>query len=162
MLNAYGLARLGRDVELRYTSNGDAVANLSLAFSYGKKGNDGKRPTTWVDGTLWGKRAEAMAPYLLKGAALVVSMEELHLESFTSRDQSTLWKLVGRVVDVEFAGGSRQQDEDGGQDQRQAPQQPQAAPPMPPARQQAQRPAQRPPTGYSASGFDDMDSDIPF
>ena len=43
MINAFGMARLGRDAELRYTPNGDAVCNLSLAFSYGKKDDSGRR-----------------------------------------------------------------------------------------------------------------------
>ena len=62
-----GLARLGRDAEIRTTSQGDSVATLALAFSYGRKGSDGNRPTQWVDAALWGKRAEALAPYLTKG-----------------------------------------------------------------------------------------------
>jgi single-strand DNA-binding protein len=40
------------------------VANVSLAFTYGKKGDDGKRPTQWVDASLWGQRAESLAPYI--------------------------------------------------------------------------------------------------
>ena len=60
-MKAFGLARIGRDVELRTTQSGETVAGLSLAFSFGKKGADGKRPTQWVDASLWGKRAEALA-----------------------------------------------------------------------------------------------------
>ena len=40
-----GLARIGKDAELRYTASNEPVANLSLAFNYGRKGDDGKRPT---------------------------------------------------------------------------------------------------------------------
>ena len=101
MMIAFGGARLGRDVELRYTPSGDAVANLSLAFSYGKKGEDGKRPTTWVDATLWGKRAEALAPYLLKGMTVSVSLEELHMETFTSANGGGT-KLAARVLDIDL------------------------------------------------------------
>ena len=71
-MRANGLARIGKDAEVRYSPNGDAIANLSLAFTYGKKGTDGKRPTQWVDATLWGKRAESLAPYLKKGGQIVV------------------------------------------------------------------------------------------
>ena len=55
-----GLARLGRDAELRTTQSGEKVASLSLAFNWGMKGQDGNRPTQWVDGSLWGKRAEVL------------------------------------------------------------------------------------------------------
>ena len=44
-MKAQGLARIGKDAEVRYTPGGTAVANVSLAFTFGKKGDDGKRPT---------------------------------------------------------------------------------------------------------------------
>ena len=42
-MKAFGLARLGRDAEIRTTSQGESVATLALAFSYGRKGSDGNR-----------------------------------------------------------------------------------------------------------------------
>lgn len=137
-MKAFGLARLGRDAEIRTTSNGEQVATLALAFSYGRKGSDGKRPTQWVDGALWGKRAEALAPYLLKGGLVSVSLEDVHVETFEGKN-GLGHKLAARVVDVELAGGGER-----------------TAAPAP-----APRPAPRPPASAS-SGFDDMDSDIPF
>ena len=47
-----GMMRLGRDAELRYTPNNEPVTNLSLAYAHGKAGQDGKRPTQWIDATL--------------------------------------------------------------------------------------------------------------
>ena len=106
-MKAYGLARLGRDAELRTTQTGESVARLSLAFSYGKKGADGKRPTEWVEGSLWGQRAQALAPYLRKGSQIVVTLEELHIEHYTRNDGSQAHKLAARVADVELAGEPR-------------------------------------------------------
>ena len=63
-MKANGLARIGKDAEVRFTPGGTAVANVSLAFTYGKKSDDGKRPTQWVDASLWGQRAESLAPYI--------------------------------------------------------------------------------------------------
>ena len=76
-MKAFGLARIGRDAEIRHTAGGDAVASLSLAFTYGRKGEDGKRPTQWVDASLWGKRAEALAQYLTKGSLVAVTPEDV-------------------------------------------------------------------------------------
>lgn len=104
MSKMFGLARLGRDAEIRTTSQGESVATLALAFSYGRKGSDGKRPTQWVDGALWGKRAEALAPYLLKGGLVSVLLEDVHIETYQGKNGEAS-KLVGRVVDVELAGG---------------------------------------------------------
>jgi len=52
MPQLFGLARIGRDAELRFTIANDPVASVSLAFSYGKKDADGKRSTEWVDASL--------------------------------------------------------------------------------------------------------------
>lgn len=155
-MKAYGLARLGRDAEVRYTQGGEPVASLSLAFSYGRKGDDGRRSTQWVDGSLWGKRAEALAPYLLKGGLVVVSLEEVHAETYQGQNGEAT-KLVGRVADIELAGGGERQ---------------QAAPAQAPARQAPARPAPQN-NGYrtsnarqapaaAGSGFDDMADDVPF
>lgn len=139
-MQAFGLARLGRDAEVRYTPDGTPVANLSLAFSYGKKGTDGKRPTQWVDGSLWNKRAEALAQYLTKGTLLAVTLEDVAIETFTKSDGTPSSKLVARVTNVELAGSPTQ-----------------AQKPAP-----APAPAPKPKTAPSSS-FDDLDdSEIPF
>ena len=140
MSKMFGLARLGRDAEIRTTSQGESVATLALAFSYGRKGGDGKRPTQWVDAALWGKRAEALAPYLLKGGLVSVSLEDVHIETFDGKNGPG-HKLAARVVDVELA----------------SPKQPSAAPA--PRQAPAPRPAPAPAGGH---GFEEMDSDIPF
>lgn len=99
-----GLARLGRDADLRYTVNSTPVCNLSLAFAYGLKGNDGKRPTQWVDATLWGKLAEALAQYLTAGTQVCVTCTDPHIEEYVKRDGSTGYKLAARVSEIELAG----------------------------------------------------------
>lgn len=103
-MRANGLARIGKDVEVRYSPNGDAIANLSLAFTYGKKGADGKRPTQWVDATLWGKRAESLAPYLKKGGQIVVYLSDINIQTYDSKSGQGV-KLVGKVDDLELIGG---------------------------------------------------------
>ena len=101
-MKAQGLARIGKDAEVRYTPGGTAVANVSLAFTFGKKGDDGKRPTQWVDASLWGQRADGMAPYLLKGKQIVAYLEDVHLQTYTKGDGTTNTKMVARLADLEF------------------------------------------------------------
>ena len=138
-----GLARIGKDAELRYTASNEPVANLSLAVNYGRKGDDGKRPTQWIEASMWGKRAESLAPHLLKGKQVDVVLEEPHIETFEGRN-GTGHKLVGRVLSIEFASDGQRQD---GQQQ---------SAPAP----QRQAPAPRP--QQPAGGFGDFDDDIPF
>jgi len=138
-MKANGLARIGKDAEVRYTPGGAAVANVSLAFTYGKKGDDGKRPTQWVDASLWGQRAESLAPYIKKGGQIVAYLEDVSIQTFTKGDGTQATKMVARLVDLEFVSGGEQTSS-----QPKPQPKPQAAP-------QSQ-----------GSGFDDFDSDIPF
>ena len=138
MTTMYGLAKIGRDAELRRTPGGEAVCNLSLAFNYGRKGEDGKQPTQWVEGAMWGKRAESMAQYLVKGQSVMVTLQDVHIETFTKSDQTGGVKLAGRVADIAFAGP--------------APQRQEAPPPPPP----------KPKPAPAPSGFEDMSDEPPF
>ncbi len=140
MAHMTGIFRLGRDAEVRYTQNGDAVCSLSLAYSYGRKGDDGKKPTQWVDATLWGKRAESLSSYLTKGSLIYACISEIHIEEFEGKNGHGV-KLAGRIDDLEFAGGNS-----GEQPQQQQ-------------RRPQQRPAPKPRQQAAESDFDD---DIPF
>lgn len=110
-----GVARLGRDAEVRFTPAGKAVANLSLAFNYGQK-QDGQQPTQWIDAALWGDRAEKLAQYLTKGTQLYVILNDPHIETFSKRDGSDGSKLAAMVSHLEFVG-SRQASAPGHVDQ---------------------------------------------
>ena len=143
-MKSSGLFRIGRDAELRFLPDGTAVANVSLAFNFGKTGSDGKRPTQWIDAAMFGKRAEVLAPMLTKGSQHVFHLSDLHIETFTGKNGEG-HKLAGRVEDVELTDRR-----DGQQAQAPAPR------PAAPAPRPAPAPRQAP------SGFDDMDDDIPF
>jgi single-strand DNA-binding protein len=61
-----GLGRLGKDPELRYTG-GNNTPLLAFSVATSRK-VDGSERTTWVDCTVWGKRAEGLANVLRKGS----------------------------------------------------------------------------------------------
>ena len=50
---------LGRDAELKYLQNGDAVLNFSVADSAGRD-----KPTIWWNCQLFGKRASPIIPFI--------------------------------------------------------------------------------------------------
>lgn len=135
-----GLYTLGRDAEVRFTAKGDAVASLSLAYNYGPKDSDGKQLTQWVDASMWGKRAESLTQYLLKGKEIWAVLDDVHIETYKKKDGGEGFKLAARVVDIKFVKNGSQQ--------------PSAPRPAPAA---APKAAAKPSTG-----FDDMDDDIPF
>ena len=124
--------QLGKDAEVRYLANGDAVSNFSVADSQGKD-----KLTIWWRCSLFGKRAESLAPYLTKGQAVTVSGTVTEREY--QKDGATLKAMEIRVNDVALQGGKRES--------------PQAIPTAP--RQAA-------PKAAPIGGFDEMADDIPF
>ena len=126
---------LGKDCEQRFLADGTAVASFSVADSQGKD-----KPTIWWSAQLFGKRAESLAPFLVKGQQVTV-IGNVTQREYTDKDGNKRTSMDVRVNDVALMGGKRD------------------AAPASPKRAQAEprKEAQRP-----ASGFDDMDDDIPF
>jgi len=96
------LVRLGRDAEVRYTAKGDPVASLAMVYDVGF--GDSKRGQ-WIDGTLWGKRAESLGPYLTKGTQVVLYADDVELEQFMKKDGTQGAKLKCRVSDLSLVSG---------------------------------------------------------
>jgi single-strand DNA-binding protein len=95
--------RLGADAELRHTQNGDPVLNARVAVDGRKKGE-----TLWVGATVFGKRAEALAPYLLKGQRIGVT-GRAQLREFERRDGTAGTSLELLANDVALLGGPRRE-----------------------------------------------------
>jgi len=135
--------QLGCDAEIKYMANGDPVASFSVADSQGRD-----KTTIWWRCALWGKRAESLAQYLLKGQSVTVTGTMTERE-YTDKDGAQKKAQEVRVNDVALQGGKREES---------------AAPAQAPAQRQAPapRPQARPAAAAQGSGFDDMDSDFPF
>ena len=69
MLKAQVIGNLGSDPELKYSANGSGLLQMNVASNYRIRGQDGEwaDKTEWVRVTLFGKRAETLAPMLKKG-----------------------------------------------------------------------------------------------
>ena len=65
---------LGKDPEMRYAPNGDAVTNLNVATNrkYTDKSGQLVKETTWFRVSVWGKQAETCNQYLKKGGAVLI------------------------------------------------------------------------------------------
>lgn len=68
------IGNLGRDPEIRYTKNGQAVANFTLATTENWTNRNGEREerTEWHRIVAWGKLAEICGEYLAKGKQVYV------------------------------------------------------------------------------------------
>ncbi|MCW3779689.1 single-stranded DNA-binding protein [Levilactobacillus namurensis] len=60
--------RLGKDVELKYTESGLAVASGTLAVSRRFQTKNGEREVDWINFVIWRKAAEAFANFTHKGS----------------------------------------------------------------------------------------------
>ena len=143
MNNVTLIGRLTRDSELKYSSGGAAIANLSIAVNSKKKQGD-----RWVDDvdyfdcTLFGKQAESLDQYLTKGKQ--VGIAGRLKQNRWEKDGQNYSKVVVIVNQIDLLGGPERQDgyQQGPQRQR------------PPQAQQSG------PESFVGDGFDD--EQIPF
>lgn len=133
------LVNLGRDSELRHTPQGTAVLNFAGAYDVGFGDN---KKTQWIDCAMFGKKAESLASYLVKGKQVQISARDVRIETWQKNDGSGEgFKLACTVDDIKFCRdghGSKNQPQQGGYTPQQAP---------------AQQPV---------GGMDSFDDDIPF
>lgn len=92
---------VGRDGEMRYTPSGDAVLGFSVALT---SGFGDKKITTWLNCTLWGRRAESLDPYIKKGIQVAIN-GEFTARAYNAKDGSEKLSLEVRVNDVTLMGG---------------------------------------------------------
>lgn len=102
------IGNLGRDPELRYTQNGQAVTNFSLATSENWTDKSGERTerTEWHRIVAWGKTAELCAQYLSKGRTVYI---EGRLQTRDWEDKEGVKRQTTEIVanTVQFLGGPR-------------------------------------------------------
>jgi single-strand DNA-binding protein len=106
------VGNLGRDPELRYTPQGNAVCNFSVATNEKKRDKAGELQdiTTWFRITLWGKQAENASKYLTKGSPVYVE-GRLRVEEWTDREGGQRYTLEVQATDMQFIGGGARADE---------------------------------------------------
>jgi len=118
------IGHLGADPELRFTKEGQPVANMSVATS--RKGKDRQEDLTeWHRVTIWGKDGEAVAHQLRKGEAVIV-IGRIQTRKWTDRDGNDRYStdVVADVVGAAIyapreakgerseRGGERREDRD--------------------------------------------------
>jgi len=104
------LGNLTRDIELRHTQGGMALAKFGMAVS--RKFKD-KESTCFVDLTAWGRQAEVLAQYLGKGSQLLVE-GRLEYSTWESQEGGKRSKLEVVVENFQFVGAGGQRSGGGG------------------------------------------------
>ena len=105
---------LAQDIIVRSTKKGDAVSSFAVnmddesnsvgSFAVGVKSGWGRNEKTqFVNCSLWGKRADSLAPYLLKGQSVAIS-GECSLRMYPKKDGTEGASIEVRVQDVTLTG----------------------------------------------------------
>ena len=131
------VGRLGKDPEVRYMPNGEAVANFSIATSESWKDKNGERvtKTEWHNIALYRKMAEIAGQYLKKGSQVYIE-GKIQSRKYTGKDgiERTAYEIIGS--EMKMLGGNTGTD----------------SVPVPPTKQDQTAPVH----------VDDFDDNIPF
>lgn len=138
------IGNLGRDPEVRYMPNGEAVCNFSIATSESWKDGNGQRQerTEWHYITMYRRLAEVAGQYLHKGSKVYIE-GRIQSRKYNGKDgiERTAYEIIAsemKMLDTRSDGGQHEQ---------------QGSTPPPPQSKQPQQ---------QATPQDDVDDDIPF
>ncbi len=100
------VGNLGRDSELRYTAGGAAVATLNLATTEAWNDKQGQKQekTEWHRIVLWGKQAESLQEYLVKGKQIYVE-GRLQTRQWDDKDGSKRYTTEIKADRLTLLGG---------------------------------------------------------
>jgi len=163
------VGNLGRDPEMRTFPSGDRVANVTIATTdkwKDKQSGEMKEATEWHRVVFNGRLAEIAGEYLRKGSQVYVEgslrtrkwTDKDGVEKFTTEIRADQMQMLGSRQGMGAPAGGGDED-GGGYDNAPRRSAPPSRAPAPAAQRSvgAGGGASKP-----ASGFDDMDDDIPF
>jgi single-strand DNA-binding protein len=170
------VGNLGRDPEVRYMPSGSAICNVTVATTRqwkNKESGEKQEETDWHRVVFFDRMAEIAGEYLKKGRSVYVE-GRLRTRKWTDKEGKDQYTTEVVATDMQMlgsregggggggSGGAPSGGEDdggygGGYSERSAP-----APRSAPAGRPTQAPAQRQAPKPAATGFDNMDDDIPF
>ncbi len=108
------LGNAGRDVSLRYSEKGTAVASFPIASNSFKTGKEGRVEVThWFNVTAFGKTAETLAEYVKKGTYLLVH-GRLSFNPWTTNEGEPRSGAEVALFSFEFIGGNRSEGQESG------------------------------------------------
>jgi single-strand DNA-binding protein len=156
------IGNLGRDPEVRYTPGGAAICNVTIATSRNwKDKNSGEKmeETEWHRVVFYDRLAEIAGEYLKKGRSVYVEgrLKTRKWQDKEGQDRYTTEIIADNMQMLggrEGMGGGHGGDEGGGRSYGGGGGEPTERP--------ARAPAGKPAASKPATGFDDMDDDLPF
>ena len=152
------IGNLGKDPEIRYAPSGSAICNITLAtsrVSKDKSSGERQEQTEWHRVVMFDRLAEIAGEFLKKGKSVYI---EGRLQTRKWTDKEGVERYSTEIVANEMTmlggreGGGGGAGDDGGEPRSAAPRSASPARSAPPPK----------PAAKSATGFDDIEDDIPF
>lgn len=113
------IGRLGKDIALKYTPSGSAVANFSIACNDDYKDNSGNMVdrTNWINIVAYGKLAEICGEYLKKGSQIYISGKQVtsKWQDQSGNDRYTTQIEASEMQMLGSKGDSNQSQQQGNQ-----------------------------------------------
>lgn len=159
------VGNLGRDPEIRYSAEGNALCNLSIATSFNwrdRQTGERREETEWHRVVMFGRLAEIAGEYLRKGRPVYIE-GRLRTRKWTGQDGIERYstEIVAEQMQMLGGRGDSSGDFGGGDPYDQSPRPVAAQQPQASAQSGQQTPSQ-PSSAPSMDSFADMDDDIPF
>lgn len=117
MLNrVVSVGRLTKDPDLRYTPNGVAVANFTIAVNRPFSNKQGEQDADFINCVVWRRAAENLANFMNKGSQVGVD-GRLHTRSFENQEGKRIFVtevVADSVQFLESKGSSQSRGHSGG------------------------------------------------
>ncbi len=158
------LGNCGRDPEVRYLPSGGAICNISVATSSRRKDKatgESVEDTQWHRVTFYERLAEIAGEYLKKGNPVYIE-GRIKYGKYTDKDGVERNTVDIVAEQMQLLGGRESRAMSGGDDGGGASYGREPSEGRAPAPRAAAAPVARSPVKPSATGFNDMDDDIPF
>lgn len=100
------IGNVGRDPELRYTQNGVAVCDFSVAVSRrwtDRSTNEAREETTWFRVSAWRNLAETVNQYVHKGMQIMVT-GRIAASAYMGQDGQPRASLDLTATEIQFLG----------------------------------------------------------
>ncbi|MCM3536576.1 single-stranded DNA-binding protein [Priestia endophytica] len=108
------VGRLTKEVELKYTPNGHAVARFTLAVNRIRSNQNGEREADFINCVAWRRQAENMANFLTKGSRVGVD-GRIETRKYQAQDGSTRYITEVNAENVEFLESKNSRNQNGNQ-----------------------------------------------
>lgn len=106
------IGRLVRDPDLRYTQNGTAVCNMTIAVDRPFTNQNGEKEVDFIDIVVWRKAAENVAKYMTKGKRIGV-VGSLQVRSYEDKEgvkRKAVEVLAGNIEFLDYGDKTKQTD----------------------------------------------------